>query len=59
MSGTQHERISELCAELRLAAVPKGAEPARGRWVAAGDFRPAALPGLMRKVHDLARGALE
>ena len=44
---------------LRLATVPEGMEPARGRWVAADEFRPAALPGLMRKVHDLARGSFD
>jgi len=44
---------------LRVARVPEGPDPARGRWVPAAEFRPAALPTLMRKAFDLARATLE
>jgi len=43
---------------IRIARVGIGASPDRGRWVPAADFRPAALPTLMRKVFDMARDAL-
>ncbi|MCR8724329.1 A/G-specific adenine glycosylase [Frigidibacter sp. ROC022] len=39
---------------LRLADAPVGVEPSRGRFVRHQDFRPAALPTLMRKAYDLA-----
>jgi len=39
--------------------VPEGTDPPRGHWVPAAEFRPAALPTLMRKAFDLARGTLE
>jgi len=41
---------------VRLAEVPADAVPARGGFVAAGDFRPAALPTVMRKVWALGAG---
>ncbi len=47
---------------LRLAILtawlPQGCLPARGGFVSAADYRPSALPTLMRKVHDLAAPAL-
>ena len=42
---------------LRLAEAPMGAEPRRGDWVGRHDFRPSALPTLMRKVWTLASSA--
>lgn len=44
-----HLRLS-----LRLAET--SGNPMRGTWVRKEDFRPAALPTLMRKAYDLARG---
>jgi DNA replication protein DnaC len=49
MSGTQHERISELCAELRLAAVPDlygaTAQAAAARDATFSDFLEETLRG--------------
>lgn len=49
MSGTQHERISELCAELRLAAVPDlygaTAQAAAARDASFSDFLEETLRG--------------
>ncbi len=49
MSGTQHERISELCAELRLAAVPglygATAQAAAARDASFSDFLEEKLRG--------------
>ncbi len=49
MSGTQHERISELCAELRLAAVPglygATAQAAAARDASFSDFLEETLRG--------------
>jgi len=39
---------------LRIAHVPDGIEPERGHFVLAHDFRPSALPTVMRKAYDLA-----
>jgi A/G-specific adenine glycosylase len=47
----------ELRLALRVASVPTGTEAARGDWVPAHAFRPAALPTVMRKAWDLARPA--
>jgi A/G-specific adenine glycosylase len=43
---------------LRLAEAPMGAEPWRGDWVGRHEFRPFALPTLMRKAWNLASSAL-
>jgi A/G-specific adenine glycosylase len=43
-----HLRLTILAATL-----PQHCTPARGHFVAAHDFRPAALPTVFRKVHDL------
>jgi DNA replication protein DnaC len=49
MSGTQHKRISELCAELRLAAVPDlygaTAQAAAARDASFSDFLEETLRG--------------
>ena len=45
--------------QIRVAVVAPGAQPARGDFVAPSRFRPAALPTVMRKVFDLARGRLD
>ncbi|TDH56254.1 AAA family ATPase, partial [Dankookia rubra] len=49
MSGTQHERIGELCAELRLAAVPDlyvaAAQAAAARDTSFSDFLEEVLRG--------------
>jgi DNA replication protein DnaC len=49
MSGTQHERIAELCAELRLAAVPDlyvaAAQAAAAREASFSDFLEETLRG--------------
>lgn len=42
-----------------VARTPRGATPRRGDFVPGTEFRPTALPTVMRKVHDLARAALE
>ncbi|MCC5974589.1 MAG: A/G-specific adenine glycosylase [Rubellimicrobium sp.] len=46
--------------ELRLAVftalLPMDCVPGRGKFMPANAFRPSALPTVMRKVHDLARG---
>ena len=47
-----HLRLAVLVADL-----PADCAPTRGELVPAAGFRPAALPTLMRKVYDLARGA--
>jgi A/G-specific adenine glycosylase len=39
---------------VQAAALPEGAEPSRGRFVPASDFRPSDLPTVMRKAFDLA-----
>jgi len=41
--------------ELRAATLPIEATPTRGAFVAHADFRPAALPTVMRKAFDMAR----
>jgi A/G-specific adenine glycosylase len=46
-----HLRLS-----LRIAEVAHGIQPCRGHFVARHDFRPSALPTVMRKAFDLARG---
>ncbi|EAR50495.1 A/G-specific adenine glycosylase [Oceanicola granulosus HTCC2516] len=43
---------------VEVAELPEGAVPARGSFVPVADFRPAALPTVMRKVFDIARSAL-
>ena len=43
---------------IEVAWIDAAAAPDRGRFVAAGDFRPSDLPTLMRKVFDLARATL-
>jgi A/G-specific adenine glycosylase len=43
---------------LRLATVPLGTAPDRGTFVARQEFRPSALPTVMRKAFDLARDHL-
>jgi A/G-specific adenine glycosylase len=43
---------------LRLATVPLGTAPDRGTFVARHEFRPSALPTVMRKAFDLARDHL-
>lgn len=43
-----------LVLSLRLARVPLDAVPARGEFIPRNGFRPADLPTVMRKVHDLA-----
>ncbi|NCO86790.1 MAG: A/G-specific adenine glycosylase [Rhodobacterales bacterium] len=48
-----HLRLSILVARL-----PQDAAPARGTFHPAATFRPAALPTVMRKVHDLAAATL-
>ncbi|MBF9035187.1 A/G-specific adenine glycosylase [Rhodobacterales bacterium HKCCE2091] len=40
---------------LRVADLPENTEPDRGLFVAKHDFRPSALPTVMRKAFDLAR----
>lgn len=40
--------------DIAVAAVGADAKPLRGRFVAQADFRPAALPTVMRKAYDLA-----
>ncbi|GGL54329.1 A/G-specific adenine glycosylase [Wenxinia marina] len=40
---------------IRVADLPHSAVPTRGEFLPHDRFRPAALPTLMRKVHDLAR----
>ncbi len=42
---------------LRLAEVPKSAQPASGQFIPAHDFRPSDLPTVMRKAFELARTA--
>ncbi|MBF9029520.1 A/G-specific adenine glycosylase [Rhodobacterales bacterium HKCCE3408] len=44
---------------LRIATVPDTASPTRGHFVPKHEFRPAALPTLMRKAFDLARPAFQ
>ncbi|MBI1417027.1 MAG: A/G-specific adenine glycosylase [Limimaricola sp.] len=44
--------------EILTARLPLDAAPARGQWVPAAAFRPASLPTVMRKVHDLAAASL-
>ncbi|MEM7731844.1 MAG: A/G-specific adenine glycosylase [Pseudomonadota bacterium] len=44
---------------VEVAYLPMDAMPARGHFVANGEFRPSNLPTLMRKVFDLARDRLE
>ena len=39
---------------VQIAAAPAGTAPDRGTWTEARDFRPAALPTLMRKAWNLA-----
>ncbi len=39
-----------------LANLPMDCRPERGGFIPGGDFRPASLPTVMRKVHDLAVG---
>jgi A/G-specific adenine glycosylase len=43
---------------LRVAEVGPGAEASRGSFVPRPDFRPSALPTVMRKAYDLAASAL-
>ena len=44
---------------LRVADVPAGTRPDRGTFVPRAEFRPAALPTVMRKAYDLAVTALD
>ncbi|WP_397542786.1 A/G-specific adenine glycosylase [Roseovarius salis] len=44
---------------VEVAEVPGHSDPWRGNFLSHGEFRPAALPTVMRKVFDLARGTLE
>jgi A/G-specific adenine glycosylase len=44
---------------LRVARLPRDAAPSRGVFVPAEAFRPASLPTVMRKAHDLASAAFE
>ena len=44
---------------LRVANLPLEAEPTEGQFLAKADFRPAALPTVMRKAFDLAQCVLE
>ncbi|PYE84639.1 A/G-specific adenine glycosylase [Pseudoroseicyclus aestuarii] len=46
-----------LALQIETAVLPMEAQPARGTWVARHAFRPASLPTVMRKVHDLAQAA--
>lgn len=48
-----HLRLS-----LQVARLPLDALPSRGTFVPAAAFRPASLPTVMRKAHDLASSAL-
>lgn len=48
----------DLIAELHVARLPLGAVAGRGEFVPADAFDPDALPSLMRKAWDMARGAL-
>ncbi|MFN6980050.1 MAG: NUDIX domain-containing protein, partial [Gemmobacter sp.] len=48
----------ELHLALRVARAPLPAVPSRGQWMPADAFRPADLPTVMRKAHDLGRDAL-
>lgn len=43
---------------LRIAHLPRDAEPGRGHFVPAREFRPSALPTVMRKAYDLAAASL-
>ncbi|PKP67601.1 MAG: A/G-specific adenine glycosylase, partial [Alphaproteobacteria bacterium HGW-Alphaproteobacteria-5] len=43
-----------LVLSVMTARLPSRARPSRGTWVPRDTFRPADLPTLMRKVHDLA-----
>jgi A/G-specific adenine glycosylase len=43
---------------LRVARLPLEAVPSRGAFVPAAAFRPASLPTVMRKAHDLASATL-
>jgi len=43
---------------VRVAHVAKDAEPERGQFVTAREFRPSALPTVMRKAYDLAVSSL-
>jgi A/G-specific adenine glycosylase len=48
-----------LILRVKVAHVPMDAIPSRGHFIDRGRFRPSELPTVMRKVHDLARGAVE
>ncbi|MFN6978711.1 MAG: A/G-specific adenine glycosylase [Gemmobacter sp.] len=48
----------ELRLALRIARAPRSADPSRGLWIPTDAFRPADLPTVMRKAHDLVRDAL-
>ncbi len=43
---------------VRIADLPQSADPERGHFVAKEDFRPSALPTVMRKAFDLAATSL-
>jgi len=45
--------------KILVAKVDSDAMPERGLFLSAQSFSPAELPSVMRKVFDLARGALE
>jgi A/G-specific adenine glycosylase len=47
-----------LCLTLMVADVGHDATPLRGSFLPRADFRPADLPTLMRKAHDLASGGM-
>lgn len=47
-----------LILEVLLAEGPADTTPLRGRFVPKADFRPADLPTVMRKAHDLASSAI-
>ena len=44
---------------VEVAVLPRDTTPPSGKFLPAGNFRPAALPTVMRKVFDLARASLE
>ncbi len=46
-----------LLLRVRTAILPQDANPDRGEFVPAGQFRPGDLPTVMRKVHDVASRA--
>lgn len=47
-----------LILRIEWAMVPADRDPSRGQFIAAADFKPSALPTVMRKVFDLAAATL-